>query len=408
MRETECASDCEPLFEALSELSQLALVQAELPVLMNVTVSVLSQSLNFDAAGIMQYMPGSGNFSIKAVTGIEKADEACMVIPGGSNSQAGYTLLSRAMVMTQDMSREKRFKPAPVLLRNGMNSGLTLILHGKSHPYGVLGVFSRSKLAFTAQEVHFLKAVCNMLSYCIVRHETEEELKAQSRKLRQYASRLMDVKEDTTARIAREIHDALGQTLTGLKYDLLALNKAVDPRERLLKMTTMMDAIDISIRTVSRISSELRPPLLDDLGLYAAIEWQLKEFQEKTGIKVRSKGISMDTSEMNGKQATAAFRILQEALTNVARHAKATLVRVSLRMDGNIFVMDVSDNGLGVEKEKITNISSFGFTGMRARAMDAGGKVTVLGRKGRGTTVTVQIPLEQDKTRQDKTRQNKA
>jgi signal transduction histidine kinase len=149
--------------------------------------------------------------------------------------------------------------------------------------------------------------------------------------------------------------------------------------------------IEGTIDTVRRISSELRPGVLDDLGLIAALEWQAQQFQSRTGIEYHSSS-SLESVELNRESATAVFRIFQEILTNVLRHSQATAIQVEQREDANHFELKVTDNGRGITNEEKSNTTSLGLLGMRERALLVGGEVSIEGGKG-GTTVVVRVPL---------------
>ncbi|MFH1437810.1 MAG: PAS domain S-box protein [Pseudomonadota bacterium] len=227
------------------------------------------------------------------------------------------------------------------------------------------------------------------------RKRAEEELRTSREQLRDLSAHTISVRETERTNIAREIHDELGQNLTALKMDLSWLAKKLPrtPKALIGKTRDMARLVNATIRTVRRVSTELRPGLLDDLGLAAAIEWQAGEFQKRTGIKcdlvVRPEEIVIDRD-----RSTAIFRIFQEALTNVARHAGAKKVTASLRKRAGNLVLKVEDNGKGITRKQVSDSKSFGLIGMRERAHFWGGKVTVRGAKGRGTTVAVSIPIE--------------
>jgi signal transduction histidine kinase len=220
---------------------------------------------------------------------------------------------------------------------------------------------------------------------------TEQRLRASEENLRALASHLESVREEERVRIAREIHDELGQALTGLKFDIGGLAKAcaADPLvgERTLAIGMAIDRI---INSVRRIASGLRPEVLDEIGLSAAVEWQGREFSRRTGIRC-SVDIEADFADPDRERSTAVFRILQELLTNVARHANATRVNVHLA-DGDLIRMRVEDNGRGIEKGKFEHARSLGFMGLRERVLAFGGSIEVEGRQGDGTTVHVVIP----------------
>ena len=231
------------------------------------------------------------------------------------------------------------------------------------------------------------------------RKRAENQLRASQEQLRALSARIQSAREEEGTRIAREIHDELGGALTGLKWDLEGLagiladtDGAVskEAQERIQSMTVLIES---TIDTVRRISSELRPGVLDDLGLVAALEWQAQQFQARTGIEYHASSI-LETVDLNRESATAVFRIFQEILTNVLRHAQATAIQVEQREVGNYFELKVSDNGRGITIEEKTNTTSLGLLGMRERALLVGGEVCIEGGE-LGTTVIVRVPLTQ-------------
>jgi PAS domain S-box-containing protein len=232
------------------------------------------------------------------------------------------------------------------------------------------------------------------------RKRADEEIRRTEEQMRAFAARLQTVREEERTHIAREIHDELGGALTGMKIDLSRLTKAVgEIKEELLKyfllnqMHNTMKHIDKTIKTVRKIATELRPGILDDLGILAALEWQLNEFQKHTGIRCEWIS-SLEEIHLDEQETTALFRIFQETLTNIARHADATGVRVQLRKESNTCVLDVEDNGRGITKNNIDDKRSLGLLGMRERTLAFGGRIDVKGQPGRGTKVTVEIPVK--------------
>ncbi len=201
-------------------------------------------------------------------------------------------------------------------------------------------------------------------------------------------------REEDHARIAREIHDELGQNLTGLKMDLAWLQKHISsPKKDLLqKFDDMTALVDNVIHDVRRIASELRPSILDDLGLIPAIEWQLQLFQTRSGIRSTFNS-SVEKARLQDEDKIVIFRIFQEALTNIARHAGATLVEVFADEMQGTFKLMVKDNGRGIKKSEINDFRSFGLLGMKERVALRSGKFSIDGIPGKGTTVTVSLPL---------------
>jgi len=236
------------------------------------------------------------------------------------------------------------------------------------------------------------------------RKEAEEQLKTSSRQLRALSESLRRAKEEEGIRIARELHDELGSALTSMKWSLLELDKVgpeggrpvgnAGAREKIAEMVGLVDA---TINTVRRISSELRPGVLDDLGLVSAIEWHAQQFQERTGIVCRFDSL-IENVELNREQSTTVFRIFQEAMTNVLRHARATKVNIIIEEDEGEIVLEIRDNGRGITETERLGVHSLGLLGMRERAHSIGGKVEINGIAGKGTVLVVRLPIKGDAT----------
>ena len=218
-----------------------------------------------------------------------------------------------------------------------------------------------------------------------------DRLQRSFEQLRALSARLQSVREEERRRIAREIHDDLGQALTAIKFAvsslLLALPEEYRPSKR---AESIVKLIDEAIASVRRIATELRPAILDDLGLVAAVEWAAEEFEARTGTKCRL-NLSADFPIIDQERATAVFRILQEALTNVARHSGATQVEVRLAVENDGLTLEIHDNGIGVEDEHVSSPQSLGVQGMQERAVLLGGKFTIRVAPNHGTIVRVHI-----------------
>jgi PAS domain S-box-containing protein len=226
------------------------------------------------------------------------------------------------------------------------------------------------------------------------RRETEEELKQSREQLRTLTAYLQAVREEERTRIAREIHDELGQALTGIRIDLSLLGQKLrrDQKPLIEKVESGIRLIDSTIELVRKISTELRPGVLDDFGLVAAIEWQCQDFQTRTGIACELIAPEEEPS-LDRERSTALFRILQETLTNVARHSGAARVRIELKEDGGDLVLTVEDNGRGIREDEIRNPKSLGLLGMRERVSLFGGEILIAGTPGKETKVSVKIPV---------------
>ena len=229
--------------------------------------------------------------------------------------------------------------------------------------------------------------------------QAKAALEQQAEQLRALSASSQSAREEEGTRIAREIHDELGSSLTSLKWNLEALDKTLSAADNQLQLPALRETIaamikvtDNTVNTVRRIASELRPRILDDLGLSEAVEWQAQNFQARTGI-VCDCECSLDDVRLNRDQSTVVFRIFQEALTNVLRHAQATKVEVLMENLADEFVLTIKDNGRGITKDEKTAPLSLGILGMQERAHLAGGHVDVVGEPGHGTLVAVRIPL---------------
>jgi len=227
----------------------------------------------------------------------------------------------------------------------------------------------------------------------------EEELRATTEQLRALSARLQSAREEEATRIAREIHDELGGALTSLRWDLDDINELVsetgsqlDLQERPKKIVSMMSLIDSTINTVRRIASELRPIGLDELGLVAAIELHARKFQDRTGIIVEC-DCREQSLKLSQDQSTAIFRIFQEALTNILRHARAARVTVQTQEENEEFILTIIDNGRGITDDEKSGQLTLGLLGMRERAHLIGGNIEITGSDGKGTVVIVRIPI---------------
>lgn len=230
----------------------------------------------------------------------------------------------------------------------------------------------------------------------IGRHkETQEVLLNSQNQLRKLSQQIQTVREEEKSRISREVHDELGQSLTGLKMDLLyskdnCLENKVELREQI---ESMVQVVDNTIKSVQRIAMELRPPILDAFGICDAIVWQAGECTKKLGIRFDLEGLN-EPPNLNKDLQTTLFRIFQETLTNIVRHANASRIEVGLIADMEKLQFKIKDNGMGIKDEDIHHPDSLGLAGIRERVYAWNGDVQFQGCQGKGTTVTVEIPLK--------------
>jgi PAS domain S-box-containing protein len=224
--------------------------------------------------------------------------------------------------------------------------------------------------------------------------KAEEKLQSSYKQIKQLVTHLQDIREQERTNMAREIHDELGQQLTGLKMYISWLNKKVLNQEPDIKekFNAAIELIEDTIKSVRKISMDLRPSMLDDLGLLAALEWQSNEFEKRSGINTEFIN-QTENRDIPARLKTGLFRIYQESLTNVARHADAKKIVSSLKFDKNNLVLTITDDGKGFAFKNIESKKTLGLFGMKERTMEMGGKYEIISEPGNGTTVSVIVPL---------------
>jgi signal transduction histidine kinase len=219
---------------------------------------------------------------------------------------------------------------------------------------------------------------------------------AAEERMRQLAARIQTAREEERATIARELHDELGQTLTAIKLELgraaAEINKQQLGSTVVDRLQSLIGLVEIGISTVKRITTDLRPATLDHLGLAAAIRWEAMTFRARTGLRCHVRADS-DETRLNKERQTTMFRIFQEALTNVVRHASASAVHVALAHRRGMVELQIRDNGRGITEAQLGDPGAMGLLGMQERASLVGGTFDITGRRGRGTTVTVRVPI---------------
>nr|MDQ2693884.1 PAS domain-containing protein [Pseudomonadota bacterium] len=228
-----------------------------------------------------------------------------------------------------------------------------------------------------------------------VQNDITARVQSESR-LRELTMRLENLREEESLRLARKIHDELGQHLTALRWDLAWVKEHLPDQPLLLRQKVAgLDAVvDGLIKAVRHIAMELRPALLDDLGLVPAIDWLVREYRQRTGLACRFQARPGEGDP--GPERTAAvalYRILQEAMTNILRHAKAQRVDILLRREPQAWVLEIKDDGVGISPAQLEGPGSLGLLGMRERALGVGGTLAVRAAPDRGTVVEVRVPL---------------
>ena len=231
------------------------------------------------------------------------------------------------------------------------------------------------------------------------RKKAENEIKESREQLKNFAAHLQTIREEERTYLSRELHDNLGQSLTALRIDLHNVitditekNKSGDLNNIIKQSYDLISIIDSTIQSMRNIARELRPSILDNLGLLAAIEWQIREFSKRSGMKCRLI-TSLNKINVEAKHSIGIFRIIQESLTNVLRHSKATMVSINIFEKETNTIIVIKDNGCGINKNDIESSKSLGLLGMRERALIFGGELLIKGFKTSGTKITIKIPI---------------
>ena len=259
---------------------------------------------------------------------------------------------------------------------------------------GCLNLVHTQNVEISNDTKQWIEGLANYAAVLTERKRAEEELRASREQLRELSRSTQSAIEEERKRIAREIHDQLGQELSLLQLELGLIQDGIPNAEKDLraKAKSMTRLIDSAIRSVQKISTDLRPTLLDNLGLGAAVDWATREFQKRTKTRCQV-SIEPPDLKVDQERSTAFFRILQETFTNILRHARASRVEVRLEKHKGAVVLNVTDNGIGIPLHRITDPKSVGLTGMRERVLPWGGSVAISRKPDKGTEIIVTIPL---------------
>ena len=306
----------------------------------------------------------------------------------------GRVLSSGQPVWIVDVNKDPNFPRARHAVDLGVKAGFGFPIQMGENTVGVLEFYSPEVVEPDAKLLNIMSNIGTQLGRVSERYQAGRKLKTSEQELRDLYNRLEAVREEERTRIARDIHDELGQMLTALKIDLSWLQKRLDSKQATVqdRAKTMSHLLDRTIKSVQEISTNLRPEVLDMLGLTEAIEWQVQEFQKRTGTECSMSPGTGDL-ELDADLSTAVFRIFQETLTNVARHAEASELNIEFYEKEGELVLKVQDNGKGISEDKISHPKSLGLLGIRERALLWDGEVKISGAQGQGTTVVVKIPL---------------
>ncbi len=385
--------------EVVAELGRQALVDRDLSSLMKSAVQAVARILDVERVEVFELSPVCDVLILRAGVGWDADLEGLASVPAARESPAGYTLESQSPVVVEDLRRETRFTVPPLLTDHNVAAVINVVIRGDPRPYGVLGANASHARRFSPDDIYFLRAVANVLADAIGHAKVEDELQAardRERRLRERLERhsrmVVEAQERERRRIARELHDEIGQTLTGLKltledHDRLSSEEAASRLERAREL-----AVEL-LHRVHDLSLDLRPAILDDLGLQPALSWLTERYRDQTGVHVALQCSGLD-GRLRSELETAAYRIVQEALTNVARHAGVDRAAVACTLEDGLLRVEVVDGGRGFLVGAVPVGQSSGLAGMEERARSTAGRISVTSTVGRGTTVVAELPAD--------------
>lgn len=307
----------------------------------------------------------------------------------------GYTKAEFAEMHVNDIAYQEDKNLSSDFIKKASNGGLEQTGFEKRYyhkdGHTVYGYVSSSLIKSTeGRPLYFISHVQDIT----LRRKAEIEIEDSRRRLRELTAHIQEAREAERTMIARELHDELGQAMTALNMDTIWLKKNIPMVSDNItdKIDSMKSVIDSAITTMKRLSAELRPAILDDLGLKAAIEWQAEEFLSRASIKYRIDE-TIENVSISPERSVAIFRIFQECLNNIVKHANATEVRISLILENGNLILTVKDNGIGITKDNVNSCETYGIIGMKERAAYLNGYVSIEGESNIGTTVMITIPL---------------
>jgi signal transduction histidine kinase len=384
----------------------MALEGADPAELMRHAADQITATIGADLASVEHLAEGPALLLV-AGSGWREGAVGRALTPCGPGSLGALVAGSPTPVLVEDLAADGRFPIPALLAEHGVRSGIGAVIRGEGSekgPYGVLSAYATRPRAFTAHDLNVVEAIAGVLADAIKRRHVEDMLRRardHERRLRErleaHARLVVEAQEAERRRIARELHDEIGQTLTGLKLTLEQLERS-PPEEVCLGLSRARGLVAELMSRVDILSLDLRPAMLDDLGLLPALLWLVGRYYAQTGVRVTVEHEGLDR-KLEPDVETAAYRIVQEALTNVARHAETGRASVRCTAGDDAFLIEVRDEGAGFDSGAASaGTLKFGLVGMEERARLVGGKLTVTSEPGKGTAVVASLPIRRRPT----------
>jgi signal transduction histidine kinase len=299
----------------------------------------------------------------------------------------------KAPRIVRNVQTEPRTWNTEFCRKNGLVSYLGLPLIARGDFLGVISLYTKQEHEFTREEISFFTTLAGQSAIALQNARLFEEVRTGHAQLRDLSRRLLDVQETDRRHIARELHDEIGQTLTGLQLTLEMISR-LPSQEASSRLDKAQLLINDLIRRVRGLSLNLRPSMLDDLGLLPALIWHIERYTSSTGVEVKFNHNGLEGKRFTPRLETSAYRIVQEALTNIARHTGVKQAMVHAWCMPDTLILEIQDEGAGFDVEKaIRTGKANGLTGMRERTMLLGGKLSIESTPGAGTCVIAELPL---------------
>lgn len=410
------AIEKEPQQEAILHLGQLALSGVTPADLMAQAAELIARVLSADYALIWELPDGQENLLLISNIGLGNDLSNQLEIPPVSESLEGFTLASRSPVIVSDIKSETRFKPVSLVLEHGPECGAGIRIGLPAKPYGVIEVFSRQMRSFLPGDVHFLQSVAQIVALALHGKRNEERLIVENQSLRKELAKaqsvtrsghfdwdrydvknlLIESRERERLRLAQELHDVPIQDLYGLIYQLDDLRDALKDSQGEKIVDECDQTLHRTVNSLRTICRELRPPSLSPFGLEVAIRDHMEKFVDQNPDINVHLDLMSDKQVLSDSLRLSMFRIYQQAIHNVARHAQAMEVHIRFRWDEEMILLEIEDNGEGFEVPKnwveLVRAEHFGLLGIAERVESIRGKLEILSALGAGTLVRAIVP----------------
>jgi signal transduction histidine kinase len=401
---------------AIAYLGQLALSKPALADLLTDTATLLSQILPAELALIWELQPGLQHLSLRTISGWKEGTAIPSPIPVEEDSLEGLVLRSENPVLVNTIDSEARFQPSNILLENGVVSGVAIRIGTMEQPFGVLEVFSPHFQPFSQDNIHFLQSIANIIASSIDLKRQQEKWTATEQNLRQQLdraqsvpptsqmqweryeikNRLVESRERERLRLAQELHDIPIQDLYGLMYQLDDLRDIVKDADGSKTLDQFNDTLHRVVNNLRAICGELRPPSLSPFGLEVAIRDHVGKLHSQNPDLSIHLDLLRDHQVLSDSLRLCLFRIYQQSINNVVRHAQATEVYIRFRWDEDVIILEVEDNGDGFEMPRdwleLVRHEHFGLAGLAEYVESVNGKLEIISSIGEGTMVRAIVP----------------